>query len=327
MTKHKTLPRWGQWATGSVLLTVALAAGITGLTLNVRHGLETGLAAGIIFGLADIGKIVIPLTAAAIGWTFQTRATAVICVIVSVWCAINLYADQHGRQLLQRQSQATAWSGAQQDLTRARAELASIAETGSPESLRQLAKAANERAAREEGNGGCGKRCEAAKAEAAQFAQRAGQAERKAKLETMLDTAKHEAQASGGPAEISGLAAIIAAWTSFDEGTVARSIGAVKALFFLALIEALVWLNVPAATQLAQAMKARTKPKDAKAPAKPRAKKAPAKAKAKPKAAPKDWTKVEAYGFTLLPKGKAPSAAQALKGKAGNDNKRSTENV
>src|SRR5262245_26961110 len=102
--KHnpKPLPRWGQWATGGVMLAASLTAGGTGLVLNVSYGLETGLAAGLIYGLADFGKIIIPVVAAAIGWSRHLRITAAVCVAVSLWCATNYYLDCNVAVLLAR---------------------------------------------------------------------------------------------------------------------------------------------------------------------------------------------------------------------------------
>ncbi len=221
-----TLPRWAHYASGGVLMAVAVTAGGLSLTLNVAHGLETGLAAGIAFGLADIGKIVIPIVAGAIGWSRQMRITAVICVAVSLWCAVNYYADGQGRELLAREHGETVYTDAERHIT----ELETEAD--------RLSSLATEEARR----GGCGPNCRGLMNQAASARQR-------------LEAAR-SSRAALTPAEIGGLAAIIAAVTGADTDRTARGLGAVKAVLFLALIEALVWLSMPAMALLAMAMSA-----------------------------------------------------------------------
>ena len=221
-----TLARWAHYAAGGVMMAVAVIAGGLSLTLNVAHGLETGLAAGIAFGLADIGKIVIPIVAGAIGWSRQMRLTAAICVAVSLWCAINYYADRKGRELLAREHGQTVYADAEKHI----AELGTEAD--------RLSSLAAEEARR----GGCGPNCRAVMNQAASARQR-------------LEAAR-SSRAALTPSEVSGLAAIIAAVTCADTNRIARGIGAVKAVMFLALIEALVWLSMPAMALLAMAMKA-----------------------------------------------------------------------
>ena len=103
MGNHNTMPRWGKWVAGVTLIGVAVAAGITSLVINVAHGWESGLATAITFGLADVGKIVIPMVAVAIGWSMQMRWTLVACAIVSLFCASGYYLDRSGQALLGKQ--------------------------------------------------------------------------------------------------------------------------------------------------------------------------------------------------------------------------------
>ena len=110
MMKSKALPIWAQWASGGVLLLIALTAGATGLVLNVAHGLDAGPAAGLTFGLADLAKVVIPICAGVVGWSKQMRITAAICVAVSLWSAANVYFDAAGGDLLAKQHGATVYA-------------------------------------------------------------------------------------------------------------------------------------------------------------------------------------------------------------------------
>ncbi len=230
-----TLPRWAHYAAGSVLMAVAVTAGGLSLTLNVAHGLETGPAAGIAFGLADIGKIVIPIVAGAIGWSRQMRITAAICVAVSLWCAVNYYADRQGRQLLGREHGETVYADAEKHITELETEADRLSLLAAEEAKR----------------GGCGPNCRALTNQAASARER-------------LEAAR-KARAALTPVEVSGLAAMIGAFTRRDAGRIARGLRAVKAVMFLALIEALVWLSMPAVALLAMPMRAHDVEADANA--------------------------------------------------------------
>lgn len=216
MRKDTIIPPWVKWSTGLALLAIALAAGTLGLVLNVAHGLEAGLAAGIAFGLADGAKVLIPLVAGLIGWSRQLKLTAAICVAVSLWSAVNVYMDGAGAALLAREH------GAQSYVDKAKA----IAE------LEAEAARLDAQAAEEARHGGCGPNCRALNEQASQARQRLSEA--------------RERRANAKPVEISGLAAMIAMASGASQDGIARGIGAVKAALFLMLIEALVWLSVPA---------------------------------------------------------------------------------
>jgi hypothetical protein len=109
-TNFKEMPRWAQWLGGGTVLAIAVAAGATGLAINVLHGLEVSLAAAIFFGLADLTKIVLPIVAGIIGWTKQMRITALVCVVVSIWCASNAYLDGAGTRLADKQHDADQYT-------------------------------------------------------------------------------------------------------------------------------------------------------------------------------------------------------------------------
>jgi hypothetical protein len=219
---------WTKWTAGLALLAVALAAGALGLVLNVAHGLEAGLAAGIAFGLADGAKVLIPLTAGIIGWTRQMKITAAVCVAVSLWSAVNVYMDGAGQAILAKQHVQMAYE------TQAKA----IAEREGD--VARLTALAAEEAAR----GGCGKSCRA--------------------INEQIETARRrlaearEGHAEAKPAEASGLASVIAMMSGGNADEIARGIGAVKAALFLMLIEALVWLSVPAMALLNEAARSDT---------------------------------------------------------------------
>jgi hypothetical protein len=223
MNDDSIVPNWTKWTAGLALLAVALAAGTLGLVLNVAHGLEAGLAGGIAFGLADGAKVLIPLVAGLIGWTRQMKITAAVCVAVSLWSAVNVYMDGAGNAFLAKQHGQDAYATQAKAIGEREGEVARLTAL----------------AAQESAKGGCGKNCRA--------------------INEQIETARQklaEARASHAeakPVEASGLASVIAMMSGVKADEIARGIGAVKAALFLMLIEALVWLSVPAMALLKEA--------------------------------------------------------------------------
>ena len=220
MTKEN-ISVWVKWTSGFLLLSIALAAGTLGMVLNVSHGLEAGLAAGIAFGLADGAKVLIPVVAGIVGWDKQMKVTAAICVAVSLWSAVNVYMDGAGQALLAREHTAESYADkgkAIQELETQAANLTAMA-------------------AKEASKGGCGPNCRDLNRQASEASQRLQEAR------TRRESAK--------PVELSGMAAMISYASGADQEGIARGIGTIKALLFLVLIEALVWLSVPAMGLLA----------------------------------------------------------------------------
>jgi hypothetical protein len=220
MCKDTIIPNWTKWLAGLALLAIALAAGTLGLVLNVSHGLEAGLAAGIAFGLADGAKVLIPLTAGIIGWSRQMKITAAACVAVSLWSAVNVYLDGAGSAFLAKQQGAEAYASQAKAITELESEVTHLTVL----------------AATEAKNKGCGKNCKAVNDQAAVARQQLADA--------------RQARAHTKPVEVSGLAGLIAMASGASADGIARGIGAVKAALFLLLIEALVWLGMPAMTLL-----------------------------------------------------------------------------
>jgi hypothetical protein len=214
---------WTKWTAGLALLAIALAAGTLGLVLNVAHGLEAGLVAGIAFGLADGAKVLIPLTAGMIGWSRQMKITAAVCVAVSLWSAVNVYLDGAGSAFLAKSQGAEAYEAQARAITELEAEMARLTAL----------------AAAEAKNKGCGKNCKAVNDQAAAVRQQLAEA--------------RTARANAKPVEVSGLAGLIAMASGANADGIARGIGAVKAGLFLLLIEALVWLSMPAMALLKDA--------------------------------------------------------------------------
>ena len=216
MKQPSRIPRWAQFLIGGVMLSIALAAGIVSLVLNVSHGLNVGLAAGITFGLADIGKIAIPIVAGIIGWSMQMRSTAIVCVLVSLFCATNYYADRHGRHLIEAQHGEAVYADKAKAISELEAKVSSLDALVTAEAA----------------NGGCGPNCRA-------LMQQASEARK-----SLQNARKARSQAK--PVEASGLAVMISMSAGTKVEGTARGLGAVNAVLFLALLEALVWLSVPA---------------------------------------------------------------------------------
>lgn len=235
--KPNLLPRFGQAISGSVLLGIAVTAGATGLYLNVNHGLQVSVAAGVLFGLADATKIVLPIVAGAIGWSKQMKVTAVICVAVSLWCATNAYLGQAGQNIAVKQHGADQYSIAKDAVAKLEADVSKF----------------DAQAQAEAKNKGCGKQC--------RFL-----TERADKARQSLEEAR-TALKSATPVALSGYEKISSA---------------VTAGLFLFLIEALVWLAVPAMSSLRQAL---STPVSAEKP-----KKAPKPVTKKKTAKRKSWT-------------------------------------
>lgn len=204
------LNKLGQWTCGSAMLAVAVTAGTVGLLLNVSHGLQTGIAVGVLFGLADVSKILIPIIGGAIGWSRQLRITAAICVAASLFCAIQYYLGSNGQHRAEQQHGAIVYAERAKRIAELEKSVADL----------------DAYAAVEARKGGCGSNCRALTVQAAETRQR-------------LDTTRNE-RAEAKPVEIIANAGLTSV---------------VQTGLFLVLIEALVWLSVPAMALLGQAMK------------------------------------------------------------------------
>jgi hypothetical protein len=238
-----SIPRWGQWVAGSVLLSIATAAGVTGLTINVAHGLDIRPEAGILFGLADLTKLVLPIVCGIVGWTLQTRAVAVVCVVTSLFCAVTAFNGGADKQMAGKQHDAGQYLAAQASVTRIEAEITKL----------------DAQAADEAKRGGCGKQCKFL-------------AERSDKARQALTQAKETLKAAK-PVAISENAFLVSR---------------ISSVLFLVLIEALVWMSVPAMQLMTRPAPKAEKPKKAPKPA----------AKKKAKSAPKKrWTSKQTVAY------------------------------
>jgi hypothetical protein len=223
------LPLWGQWAAGLALMLVALTAGGLSMGMNIAYGLQAGPAVAVAYGLSDAAKLLIPVVAVAIGWRAHLRLAAILAAIVSVWCAMNYLADQHGGQLLKRQHDHAVYAAAGKRI----------------EELEARLKAAREGIAFEIANGGCGPKCR-------------GHQDRADKISAELEAAR-DARAGMKPAELSGLAGWLALAGIAAKVTATQALAIVKTLAALVIVEVLAHLAGAAARLIGQAIRRRSR--------------------------------------------------------------------
>jgi hypothetical protein len=225
MNTNKPLARWAQWSAGLALLAVALTAGGLSLAVNITAGLGVGLAVAVAYGLADCGKLLLPIVCTGIGWNVHTRGAYAVVSVVSILCAICYLADANGGQLIEREHAATVQADNAQQIAELEAELAT---------LRKLA-------ADEAGNGGCGPQCKALQDRADKAAQK------------LQDARK--ARAGADAVTLPGSAVLAANLAGSSENEAARSIAIAKSVAALAVMELLAHLAGAAAALIGMAMR------------------------------------------------------------------------
>jgi hypothetical protein len=151
------------------------------------------------------------------------KLTAAVCVAVSLWSAVNVYMDGAGKAFLAKQHGQEAYETQAKAIGEREGEVARLTLL----------------AAQEAAKGGCGRNCRAINEQIEAARQQLAEA--------------REKRAEAKPVEASGLASVIAMLSGVKADEIARGIGAVKAALFLLLIEALVWLSVPATALLKDA--------------------------------------------------------------------------
>jgi hypothetical protein len=254
----KSLPRWAQWAAGLALLATALTAGGLSLAVNVIAGLGIGLAVAIAYGLADCGKLLLPIVCQAIGWRAHTRIAYLTVSLVSVLCAVLYLADQNGGDLLKREHAATVQTDNAKQVAELEAQLADL-----------RAMVATEAAT------GCGPNCKALQARADEAAQALKEA--------------RTARANATAVTLPGSAVLAATVAGTDASHAAKSIAIAKSIAALAVMELLAHLAGAAAALIGSAMR---KPAIARQPVARKSAKAVASLKAEAlAAAPKSGTR------------------------------------
>jgi hypothetical protein len=227
---NSLVPAWVQVATGACLGAIALAAVRVDVLNNYEYGLsEGGPELATVMVLAAVCVVALPVVAAIYGWSSLLRWMTALCVLMTVWCATNAYAQRMGHSILSKTSQASVYAGAEQDQAAARATLARISETADTAALEALIIAAKAKAdaaekadTRKMGSTSCFKACRTAQADHMALLARLSEAKARDAARLALAEAKTEAQV--GPAEASMVATWIAARTDANATDIARTI-------------------------------------------------------------------------------------------------------
>ncbi|MGA7328487.1 MAG: hypothetical protein WBX25_29355 [Rhodomicrobium sp.] len=284
-----------QLCTGVLLAGMALAAVYVDVRNNFSYGVTSSNELAFVMVLAALGVVAVPVTATILGWSRLLRALIWVCVILTVYSAINAYSAKQGLQILAAQGAQQTYEDALKDADiaraeakKARAEADAITETASVEALTKLVNDAQKKVDELTGHAKemaieCAryKKCQTAEADLKTVTERKGKAESKAAAlkraaaaDVKVEKAKVEAR--GGPAEASMIATVIAGWFRADSSELARYIALILNVLSIILTQLCALLGGDAAQLIASAMKTRSalqaaKPKPAavKKPPKP----------------------------------------------------------
>jgi hypothetical protein len=273
MSTDHASPHLGHWCLGALFALLALAAGAISLSLNIAFGLQASVVAALVFALSDCAKIMLPMVAAALGrWDLRRRMAWGVAVVISVTAALSSLLESEAQRLKDSQAAAQLARDARAGIDRARQDLAAIKEPLSVTALRSFIDEARARADREAGRGGCGPKCEAARAEVARLVTRLGMAERREALQAQLADAKRAAKTN--PETALGASNTLAALTGGDKARIATLISIAISIAMLIILELLATFSGDGAAILRRAWIARSA---AAQPATPEAATKPAK--------------------------------------------------
>src|SRR5258706_15179186 len=198
-----------QACTGTALALMAVAAVRVDLINNWEYGKTISPELGTILVLAVLGVVALPTSASILGWSRHIKLTTIVCVMLTVWSAVNAYSTKQGAAILAAQSSQEKYQSAKADEKLARDTLKQIKELGEVDELGKLqALASTDRA----------KSCRKSKSDACKLAEadeklltaRLSEAKARDKAQAILAEAKDEAKA--GPAEASMVATVIAGY-------------------------------------------------------------------------------------------------------------------
>jgi hypothetical protein len=178
-----------------------------------------------------------------------------VAVVISVAAALSSVLESEAQRLKDSEAASHLAHDARAGIDRARQDLAAIKEPLSATALRSLLDEARARADREAGRGGCGPRCEAARAEAAQLVARLGMAERRKALQAQLADAKSAAKIN--PETALGATDSLAALTGGDRTRIATLISIAISIAMLIILELLATFSGDGAAVLRRAWSAR----------------------------------------------------------------------
>jgi hypothetical protein len=241
MRNHNILPRWVQASLGALLITIAISAGAATLIVNVTYGAQESHFRAFIFGLADVMKVILPLTAALSGWTWFLRIAWGTALAFSIYAALTFYMASSGQTLLNASQNDNARAAAAASLAEARAGLARITEAGSTEAIRALVTSAQNQMAAEKETG-IGKNYRDATLRLEAYAARLAEAERRDALEAKR--ARAEAELAAVKPQALGMADNLGALLSVNRAMIARLDSIAAAIVAIILVEMATYLTV-----------------------------------------------------------------------------------
>ncbi len=252
-----------QLCTGLALALMAAAAVRVDIINNWEYGKTVSLELATILVLAAVGVVALPTAASILGWSRHIKLTTIVCVMLTVWSAVNAYSTKQGAAILAAQSSQEKYESAKADEKLVRETLKQIkelGEVGELGKLQALASMDRAKACRRPRS----KTCKLAEADEKLLTARLSNAKARDKARAILAEAKDEAKA--GPAEASMVATVIAGYLGSDAASVARIIALALTGLGIAVTQMVALLGGQAASLIAGGL--RTRPKMTKAPAK-----------------------------------------------------------
>lgn len=218
---------WAQAITGFIIAGLVAACVYNDIMNNVEYGQKISTEMALALGVFGAAIGIIPFASGFVGWNRVFTAAFAVCVTITVYASATAYLNKQGENIVHAADKANAHKAAMTDATAARAELASISETGDVAALTAALNLAQSRASVEASNGGCGARCRAANTTAAQLLERIAQAKARDAAQKRLIVAK--ADVAKGGAMIDAGAELIARQIGGDAANVAQTLSAIMA--------------------------------------------------------------------------------------------------
>src|ERR1700730_4468767 len=255
-----------QLCAGSALALMAASAVRVDILNNLEYGRTVSSELATILVLAAIGVVALPTAASILGWSRHIKFTTIVCVMLTVWSAVNAYSTKQGASILAAQSTQEKYMSAKADEKLARETLKRIKEVGEVGELGKLRALASTDTA---------KACRKSKSEACKLAEvdekllttRLSEAKARDKAQAILAEAKDEAKSR--PAEASMVATVIADRIGSDAASVARIIALALTGLGIAVTQMVALLGGQAASLIAGGLQSRSKTTKAPAKAKP----------------------------------------------------------
>jgi hypothetical protein len=243
-----------QLCTGSALALMAVAAVRVDVLNNLEYGRTVSSELATILVLAAIGVVALPTAASILGWSRHIKLTTIVCIMLTVWSAVNAYSTKQGTAILAAQSSQEKYMSAKADEKLARETLKQIkelGEVGELGKLQDLASTATAKACRKPKSDAC----KLAEVDEKLLTVRLSDAKARNKAQAILAESKEEAKA--GPAEASMVATVIAHRIGADAASVARTIALALTGLGIAVTQMVALLGGQAASLIGSALQGR----------------------------------------------------------------------